>query len=408
MGDSPQLKRALGLPMITFYGLGTIVGGGFYALIGKVSGEAGMLTPVAFFAAALIAMFSAFSFAELSARYPYSAGESHYVLVAFRRHWLSAVIGWMVIATGVVSAATLANAFAGFLQSFVDVPREAICVVMVVSLGAVAAWGIGESALFTFVITIVELGGLMFVFAWASPNLLTVADRWDELVPDLDPRAWSGVFLGAYLAFYSFVGFEDMVNVAEEVKQPQRNLPIAILLSLGLTTLIYVMVTMVTVLAVPLDQLRASDSPLSLVVGGVGPLAVGITIIGMLSGVNGALVQIVMASRVAYGMAQKHQAPSTFGNVSSRTQTPLEATFAATVVVLVLALWFPIVTLAKVTSTILLVVYAFVNLSLICIKCREGSQSHEGPNYPIWLPIVGLLASVAFVMFHGISMAVSP
>ncbi len=109
MSEPATLKRSLGLPMLTFYGLGTIVGGGFYALIGEVSAEAGMLMPLAFLAAALIGLLSAFSFAELSARYPVSAGESQYVLEAFGRRWLSAVVGWMVILTGVVSAATLAE-----------------------------------------------------------------------------------------------------------------------------------------------------------------------------------------------------------------------------------------------------------------------------------------------------------
>ena len=128
--------------MLTFYGLGTIVGGGFYALAGKVSVQAGMLTPVAFVVASLIAMFSAFSYAELSARYPYSAGEAHYVLAAFRKVWPSAMVGWAVIATGVVSAATLAVAFAGFVRSLVDVPEWLVVCAMVIGLGLVAAWGI--------------------------------------------------------------------------------------------------------------------------------------------------------------------------------------------------------------------------------------------------------------------------
>ncbi len=404
---SPRLRRTLGLPLITFYGLGTIVGGGFYALVGKVAGEAGMQTPLAFLAAAVIAMFSAFSFAELSARLPYSAGEAHYAMVALRRRWLSAIVGWMVIATGVVSAATLANAFAGFLQSllsdYVSVSEQLIICAMVFGLGLIAAWGIGESAVFNLIITVLEISGLVFVVVIAGDKLAALPERLPEIVPSFSFVAWSGIFLGAYLAFYSFVGFEDMVNVAEEVKRPERNLPIAILLSLGLTTVIYVSVTLVAVLAVPQAELIDSKTPLSLVVGGTGAVATAITIIGMLAGVNGALVQIVMAARVAYGLARNDNAPSIFARVNRFTQTPLPATFAMSLVALVLALWFPIESLAKMTSTILLVVYALVNLSLFIIKLRERTRRHKGPNFPIWLPAVGFVASVSFVVFHAVS-----
>jgi amino acid transporter len=395
------LKRSLGLPMITFYGLGTIVGGGFYALVGKVSAEAGMFTPIAFVVASLIAMFSAFSYAELSSRYPYSAGEAHYVLVAFRKLWPSAIVGWAVIATGVVSAATLADAFAGFVRSLVDVPQWLVVCLMVIGLGLVAAWGISQSAMLALIITVIELGGLIVVALAASDKLPTIADRWRELTPAFSFEAWSGICLGGYLAFYSFVGFEDMVNVAEEVKRPQRNLPIAILTSLGLTTVLYFCVTLSIVLAVDQKELIASDSPLSLVFTKGSRAATIITVVGMLSGVNGALVQIVMASRVAYGMAQRRQAPRVFASVNSRTQTPLVATITTTVVVLVLALWLPIVALAKTTSTILLLVYAAVNLSLVLIKRNPKTRHHEGPTYPIAMPIFGFITCVGFLIFHA-------
>ena len=398
-----SLKRSLGLPMITFYGLGTIVGGGFYALVGKVSAEAGMLTPLAFLMAALIATFSAFSYAELSARYPYSAGEAHYLLVAFRKIWPSAIVGWAVIATGVVSAATLADAFAGFLRTLIEVPEWLVVCAMVIGLGLVAAWGIGQSAMLAFVITIIELCGLIVVFFAASDRLPTIAERWRELTPAFSVGAWSGICLGAYLAFYSFVGFEDMVNVAEEVKRPRRNLPIAILASLGLTAALYFCVTLSVVLAVDQDELVASDSPLSLVFAEGSRGAAIITGVGMLSGLNGALVQIVMASRVAYGMARRREAPRVFVRVNATTQTPLVATISTTVFVLILALWLPVVSLAKITSTVLLLIYAAVNLSLVLIKRRAKSPHHhrKSPNYPIALPICGVVSCLGFLLFHA-------
>ncbi len=398
------LKRSLGLSMITLYGLGTIVGGGFYALVGKVSAEAGMFTPVAFLIASAVALFSAFSYAELSARYPYSAGEAHYAMVAFRRIWPSALVGWAVILTGVVSAATLADAFAGFVRTLVDVPQWLVISMLVVTLSAVAIWGIGQSAILALIITLVELGGLVVVIFAAGDRLAAVPPRWSELIPGFSLHAWSAILVGSYLAFYSFIGFEDMVNIAEEVKDPVRNLPIAILAALGLTTVLYVLTTTVVVLAVDPRQLSASNSPLSLVFERGSLAASALTVIGMMSGLNGALVQIVMASRVAYGMARRGAAPSIFAKINQQTRTPIMATCAVASVVLMLALWLPIVMLAKATSTILLGVYSLVNLSLVIIKCRNTQPPNAGPSYPIWLPMSGAVTCVAFVAFHLVSL----
>jgi APA family basic amino acid/polyamine antiporter len=401
------LKRSLGLPLLTFYGVGTIVGGGFYALAGKVALEAGMLTPLAFLAASLIAMFSAFSYAELSARYPYSAGEAHYTLVAFRRLWPSAIVGWAVIATGVVSAATLADALAGFVRTLADVPEWLVVCAMLIGLGLIAAWGISESAWMALVITVVEVGGLLVVLVASSGSLPTLTERWRELTPGFSPAAWTGIFLGAHVAFYSFIGFEDLVNVAEEVKRPRRNLPIAIFASLGITSLIYVAVSLCLVLSVRQQNLHASGSPLALVFGEGSQLGATITVIGMFSGLNGALVQIVMASRVAYGMAQKRQAPRWLAQVDPRRRTPLLATIVVTLVALVLALWLPIVALAKVTSTILLLVYAMVNVSLIVIKRRPLRRAKEGPKFPLVIPVIGALTCLGFVVFQGVMLLVN-
>jgi amino acid transporter len=383
---------------------GTIVGGGFYALTGKVVGEAGMLTPWAFLAASVIALFSAFSFAELSARLPYSAGEARYVDEAFGKQWLAAAIGWVVIATGVLSPATLANAFAGFLQRFVAAPDWLIICLMVIGLGLVTCWGISEWAIVALLVTLVEIGGLAFILLAAGHHLQTAPARWRELVPAFSLSQCSGVFMGAYLAFYSFIGFEDMVNVAEEVKRPKRSLPIAILLSVVITGLLYFIVSLVTVLSAFMEELAASKSPLSLALGNWGAAGAVITVIGMLAGLNGALVQVVMSSRVAYGLARKQQAPARFASVNSWTRTPPEATIPITVVVLALALCFPLTSLVKATNTILLMVFAFVNLFLSKIKRDEAEPPDEGPNYPIWLPMVGFLVCAVFLVFHAAMM----
>lgn len=393
------LRRSLGLPMITFYGLGTIVGGGFYALSGKVVGEAGMLAPLAFLTASLIALLSAFSFAELSARFPVSAGEAYYVRQAFGRRWLSTTVGWLVIATGVVSAATLADAFARFAQQFITLPHWIMVVSMVLTLGIVTAWGIRESAWMALAITVIELGGLVFVLCVGAGSFAELPDRVSEMTPSLAPGDAFAILMGAYLAFYSFVGFEDMVNVAEEVEDPQRNLPTAILLALGISALLYVLVSMVTVLSAPVEALDESRSPLSLVLGDWAFAGDAITVIGMLAGINGALVQLVMASRVAYGLSREGQAPACLASIHPWTRTPLQSTALMTAVVLALALWLPLETLAKITSSILLVVYALVNASLWQVKRIDVEPPAALKSYPKWLPITGMTVCVAFLLF---------
>ena len=395
------LQRSLSLPLLTFYGLGTIVGGGFYALIGKVSLHAGMYTPFAFMTAAFVALFSAFSFAELSARFPKSAGESVYVREAFKREHISIAVGWMVILTGVVSAATLATAIAGFLNDLIGLNPTLSIFGIVLVLGLIAAWGIMESVITAIIITVIEIGGLFFIVFVARDHLMDLPQRLPEILPPLSLDVWKGILLGGFLAFYSFIGFEDMVNVAEEVKNPKRNLPIAILLSLLLATILYFFVTLAAVSSVPLQQLGQSHTPLAEVVASWGPGTQKIIgVVSILAGVNGALVQIIMAARVAFGMAEGGLAPRWFSVIHPKTRTPLRATGVMTAVVLILALWFPLVTLAQATSSIILVIFTLVNLALVVIKLRASEPPEGAPNYPLALPVIGLLTSGGFFLFH--------
>ena len=183
------LKRSLSLPLITFYGLGTILGAGIYVLIGKVAGAAGMYAPISFGLAAVIAGFTAFSYAELSARYPRSAGEAVYVQEAFHTFWLSASVGWAVVATGIISTATMANGFVGYLLLYIEPADWLIISVFVISLGILAAWGISESAWVATIITILEVVGLCMVLIIAGDNLAQLPARWNELVPPFSGEA---------------------------------------------------------------------------------------------------------------------------------------------------------------------------------------------------------------------------
>jgi APA family basic amino acid/polyamine antiporter len=205
---------------------------------------------------------------------------------------------------------------------------------------------------------------------------------------------------GSFIAFYAFIGFEDIVNVAEEVRNPHRNLPRAIVIALVVTSLFYFVVAVVSILTLPPAELAATDAPLAEIyqqVTGQSPLM--ITSISLVSVLNGALIQIIMASRVLYGMSRQGWLPPRLGQVNAVTHTPLLATAIVTSMVLLFALWLPLVSLAKLTSFIILVVFTLINLSLWQIKIR-APQPEEIRTVPLWVPVVGFFFSVTFVLYQ--------
>lgn len=400
--EEPSLKRTLSVPLVTLYGLGTILGAGIYVLIGEVVGKAGMFTPVSFFMASVIAGFTAFSYAELSSRLPQSAGEAAYAQEAFSNRLISAAVGWLVVVFGSVSAATIANGFVGYFRIFIDIPDWAAIAVLVITLGIVAAWGITESVVAASVITVVEILGLISVIAIAGDSFAELPGRLGELIPPLDTQAWVAVALGAFLAFYAFVGFEDIVNVAEEVKEPRRNLPMAIILALGISTVLYLLVSLSAILALPIDKLAGSDAPLAAIYEHKANLSPKpISVVSMVAVVNGALIQIIMGSRILYGMGRRAMAPRIFSTVSRFTRTPLIATASITAFILILALWLPLLKLAEISSFITLAVFAFMNISLWRLK-RKDPHPAGVKTYPLVVPVTGFFLCVCFLVIQTV------
>ena len=219
-------------------------------------------------------------------------------------------------------------------------------------------------------------------------------------MPPADAGVWRGILLGAFLAFYAFIGFEDMVNVAEEVKDPGRNLPRAILLTLAIATLLYMLVAVAAVLALPAAELAHSDAPFALLyTRATGRPPTAISVISLFAVVNGALIQIIMASRILYGMSREGWLHAALGRVHPVRRTPLLATALVTLAVLALALWLPLVTLARATSFITLVAFSLINLALLRIK-RRTPRVAGAPCYPLWVPLIGFLTSSGFVLFQ--------
>jgi amino acid transporter len=393
------LRRSISLTMMTFYGLGTIIGAGIYVLVGKVAGEAGHFAPAAFLVAALLAAFTAFSYAELVSRYPRSAGEAMYVERAFNWPALARLVGLMIIIVGVVSTATLANGFVGYLGRFVELPAWLTISVLIIGLGMIAAWGIKASVGFAALLTVIEITGLMIVLWAARDVVFNLPVHMDMLVPDANALAWQGVLVGAFIAFYAFVGFEDMVNVAEEVKDASRTVPIAIVMVLIITSVLYVLVAMTAVAGMPLEQLAASEAPLAdMYTHYSGEPATVIVIIGLLSLLNGILVQIIMATRVLYGMSAQGWLHDWFARVYVGTRTPLNATLVVTTIILIMAMALPLVTLAKLTSFVTLMVFTMMNLSLWRVKLLY--KDHEGFTVPLIMPVMGALVSGSFVIYQ--------
>ena len=357
-----------------------------------------MFAPLSFLLAAFIASATAFSYAELSARYPRSAGEATYVLAAFNSRSLSIITGWLIVLTGVVSAATLANGFVGYFQIFIPFPGPMIIVLVIIALGLLAIWGIEASMNVAVTITLIEILGLLIVVAVAGVDFTTLPARLPELMPGTDSVIWTGILAGTFLAFYAFIGFEDMVNVAEEVHAPSSTIPKAIFLAMGISTLLYVVVAVVAVLNVPVSQLASSAAPFAMMMEREGYSATLISMISLISIVNGALVQIIMASRVLYGMADQGNGPAWMAVVNRHTRTPVNTTVLVTVVIVLLALALSLISLAKATSFIVLSVFALVNVAMIRVKMRYPAPEHV-TAYPIILPILATLLCLGLLSF---------
>lgn len=389
-----SLKRSLNLPLLTVYGLGTILGAGIYVVVGEVASEAGALTPIAFLIAAIAAGFTALSFAELSARIPQSGGPIDYTERAFGLTALSNAVGIALAATGIVSAATIATGFVGYLGVFFDLPHWLVVTGLVLALGLVAALGIEESAWVMAVTTAIGGGGLVFVLVVTWDGLGQAPAVMGQALATFDGGLAAGLFLGAFLAFYCFIGFEDMANTAEEVRDVRRTLPAGIIIALVGALVAYALVTSAVVGAVDPDVLAGARAPLVAVVEARGWPGWPLGLASLFIIVNGALTQIIMASRILMDMGRDGRGvPTLFGRVNRRTGTPLIATASVVGAILILALTVPLKGLATATSFIILAVFCAANLSLIALK-RRG-QPGRVPNVPLAIPAAGAVLCLA-------------
>lgn len=392
-----RLKRRLGLPLLVLCGTGITIGAGIYVLIGAVAGHAGVYAPWSFLLAAAVMGFTVASYIELSTRYPVSAGEAAYVRAAFQSRLLSTLTGLLTVVIAIVSSAAVALGSAGYIQQFVDLPRSLIVIILVVGLGAVAAWGILESVIIASVLTLIEAGGLIAIIVVAVHTDVPIVAAL-VTTPPVEIGALSGIGFGSLLAFFAFIGFEDLANVVEEAKEPRRDIPRAMVLTLLISTILYVVVAAVAVSAVSIERLALSPAPLSLVfreIAGVSPAT--ISAIAIVATLNTILAQMTMAARVLYGVARDGDLPKILARVSPRTGTPLVATVLIVVSIIPLALVVSFAWLAESTSLATLGVFALVNLALLRLRFRQVKSDAPHVKVPIWVPTVGLATCVAMI-----------
>lgn len=392
------LRRRLNLPLLVLYGIGITVGAGIYVLIGTVAGHAKLHAPLAFVFAAIVMGLTVGSYAELCTRFPVAAGEAAYVKAAFGRRSLSTITGLIMIGTGIIASSAVALGSTGYIAQFIDLPRPLVVTIVIVGLGVVSAWGILESVLLASLFTIIEVGGLVAIIIAAAQAGLPVGNAllaW----PPLDTGIWLGIGFASLLAFFAFIGFEDLTNIVEEAHAPQRNLPLAMALTLVITTVLYVAIAAIAVTALPVERLAASPAPLHLVyreLAGVSPAT--ISAIAIVATLNTVIAQMTMATRVVYGMARLGDLPRILGRVNHSTATPLLATAGIVGAVLVLAWFVPFERLAEFTSLSTLVVFALVNLALLKLRWDGAKTSSGVVTVPTFVPVLGLLTCLAMIV----------
>ena len=395
-----KLKRTLTLPYIVLYGLGVTVGAGIYVLVGEVIARSGDYAPMSFLIAGLVMLLPAACFAEFTGRLPFAAAEAHFVRAGFDSDILFLIVGLAVAAVGIVSSAAIAHGAVGYLSQILEWPALVLLIVVIVATGAIAGFGVRESIAFAGLLTVIEVGALLAIVFGAAFSEADLVGQATKAVPlTTSPVAWAGIAGASLLAFFAFIGFEDIDSIAEETVDPQKNLARGIFITLVLSTLIYIAVILATLSAVPAADIADSDAPLSLVFAattGLSPLA--ITLIAIIATVNGIIVQLIMASRVLYGLANRGSLPSFLAIVNPKTHSPVVATILATALALALAIAFPIVLLAEWTSVLNLCVFVLVCAALARVKKARVPAPDGTFIVPVWVPYVGIVACSALLI----------
>ena len=368
------LRRALTLPLVVFYGVGVTIGAGIFALIGEVVKVAGDAAPMAFLLAGVIAGATAISYALLSGVYPRAGGEAVFVNIALG-NTAAKLVGYGVTLTAIISSAVITLSFSGYLGDLLSVPGPVLVAGILIILATVASLGVRESVMFAAVITVLEAGTLIVIIFFGS-SLLADPDVFSRAMALPDTiNSLSLVLSAAVISFFAYIGFEDIVNMAEETANPTRNMPRAIIITLVITLILYSLISLIAIALPNREALVNSSAPLATLYESVtGYSGKPVSAMASIAMINGILVQIVMASRVIYGMTREGLAPGVLGVLDAKRQTPVRAILLVTVLIGLLALAVPLLQLAQATSLVTLTVFLLVNIALWRIGGKPGSN----------------------------------
>ena len=423
----PKLKRALGLFEATLYGIGIIVGAGIYALIGKVCGLAGNAVWISFALSSILALFTGLSYAELSSLFPKDAAEFEYAKATIKNRFVGLLVTWFVIGAFIISASAVAIGFGNYLAALIFGQNWN----WAIGLGPIqinwpVIFAISSIILFTYInykgiqissdinipSTILEVGGLVLIILGVLALILigkAHAINYMQM-----PTGWNGVFSGAILAFFAYIGFGSIAKMGEEMKDPKKNMPKAIILSILITTILYILVAVASVTVVPWQTLYNAPNPAALVAGTIHPwLNTLLAIIALFSTGNTILLILITTSRMMYGVASENALPKILAKIHPKTQTPYISVFTVGLVALLVALFKDIETVAEVTNIWIFFVYVFVNLAVILLRYQRPHEKRvfKMPlnigKFPI-LAGLGLVTSVIMFTYSFFMIKLSP
>ena len=391
-----SLSRHIGLFHLTMYGVGLILGAGIYVLIGEAAGFAGNTLWISFILGGIVAAFAGLSYSELTALFPRAAAEYVFVKEGFRSDFIGFIVGWLTILTSIIVAATVALGFGGYMEELTNIPIIISALAILGILSFVNFIGIKESAWANTIFAIITIAGLgiIIVIGFSFP-METEIDYFEN------PLGFSGIILAFVLVFFAFIGFEDMANVAEEVKRPQKTIPRAIMLSVLITTIIYIFVSFASIRIVGWEQLAESSAPLAFVaeqrLGNQGHFV--LSIIALFATASTILITLVAGARIFYGMARDGSLPNKLALIHHKTKTP----WLAVILIFVTAIGFSfigdIVIVANIVVFAVVVTFAMINLSVILLRYTRPDleRPYRVPvnvgKFPI-LPLFGLGATI--------------